>query len=203
VFRGTQVEKPCSRIFKDPIDLSCDDSICRDHLSERGVVEHNKVKCNDCQQEFEVNVNEFRSNKTLRKLIESKSYLSEEEKSLKLKVEESIRLYFNVDDELIQIRNKMVNDVFNHFEEMRFQIDEQREELKKKIDDIALEMIDRIEKHEEIYSNNLKEKFGENSSLYDETRSLENEMNEIDEKFRQPNLLIQTILDMQQKTKSL
>jgi hypothetical protein len=189
----------CSKIFKDPIDLPCDESICREHLSEKEVVKEHRIICKDCQQEFKVNDDEFRSNKTLKKLIASQSYLSEEEKSLKQDLEVSIGKFFKFYEELIENRNKIVNDVFNHFEEMRFQVDEQREELKKKIDDISLTMIDKIKKHEEIYLKNLKEKFGENSFSFDETRSLENEMNEMEETFRNPNLLIETILEMQQK----
>jgi hypothetical protein len=34
----------CSKIFKDPIMLPCDDSICREHLSDRDVVKQNKSK---------------------------------------------------------------------------------------------------------------------------------------------------------------
>jgi hypothetical protein len=80
---------------------------------------------------------------------------------------------------------------------MRFQVDEQREELKKRIDDIALAMIDEIKKSEAMYFKELKKRF---SSL-DESKSLENELNETEELFRDPNLLIESIRDMQQKQK--
>ena len=73
----------CSKIFKDPILLPCDDTICRAHLSERDVIKEGKIKCNECKQEFQVEENEFKSNKCLNKLIEDQSYLSEEEISMK------------------------------------------------------------------------------------------------------------------------
>jgi hypothetical protein len=38
-----------------------------------------------------------------------------------------------------------------------FKTDEQREELKKRTDDIASEMLDKTKKHEETYLNELKE----------------------------------------------
>jgi hypothetical protein len=60
----------CSRIFKDPIVFPCDDSICRDHLSERDVVKQNKIKCKQCNEEFQVKNSEFKSNVELKKLIE-------------------------------------------------------------------------------------------------------------------------------------
>jgi hypothetical protein len=78
---------------------------------------------------------------------------------------------------------------------MRFKIDEQREELKKRIDDIALAMIDDTKKHEAKYLQDLKEHF----SSFDGMQSLEDKLNEIEATFRQPNLLIQTIQDMQKK----
>jgi hypothetical protein len=185
----------CSKIFKDPIDLPCDDSICREHLTERDVVKENKIKCKECKQEFQVNDNEFRSNKTLRKLIESQSYLSEKEMSLKQKLEVSIRKYFEFYEKFIQNKSKLDLDVYNHFQEMRFQLDEHREELKKRIDDIALAMIDEIKKNEEMYLKNHKEIY----SSFDDSKSLENELKEIEDTLRQPNLLIQAIKEMQQK----
>jgi hypothetical protein len=36
------------------------------------------------------------------------------------------------------MKTQLESDVFEHFQEIRFQIDEQREKLKEKIDDIAL-----------------------------------------------------------------
>jgi hypothetical protein len=74
----------CSRIFKDPIQLPCDDSICHEHLSERNVVKENRIKCKKCNEEFVVKGKQFKSNDDLRKLLErSESYLSKDESSLK------------------------------------------------------------------------------------------------------------------------
>ncbi len=78
---------------------------------------------------------------------------------------------------------------------MRFQIDEHREELKKRIDDIALALIDETNKFQEKYLKELKESL----SSFDHIQSLENQLHEIEETFRNPNLLIETIKEMQQK----
>ena len=40
----------CSKIFRDPIELPCDDFICREHLSEKDVVKENKIKCKECNK---------------------------------------------------------------------------------------------------------------------------------------------------------
>jgi hypothetical protein len=106
-------------------------------------------------EEYQVKNNHFKSNEALKQLIESQPYLSEEEKSLKHELEVSVRKFFDHYDSFVQNKSKPESDVFDHFQEMRFQVDEHREELKKRIDDIALEMIDKIKKHEEAYLKSL------------------------------------------------
>ena len=69
---------------------------------------------------------------------------------------------------------KLESDVFDHFHQILFQIDQHREELKKRIDDIALAMIDEIKKKEAMYLNELKKRF----PPFDYSKSLENELNE-------------------------
>ena len=105
-------------------------------------------------------------------LVESHSYLNEEERSLKQQLEESIKKFFHFCDEFNQNRTQLESDVFNHFHEMRFQIDEQRERVKEKVDDIALAFIDKIKKHEVMYLNSLKEHF----TSFDHNKSLEIEL---------------------------
>ncbi len=130
-------------------------------------------------------------------LIESHSYLNEEERSLKQQLEESIKKFFHFCDEFNQNRTQLESDVFNHFHEMRFQIDEQRERLKERIDDIAFAFIDKIKKHEVKYLNSLKVHF----SSFDHNKSPEIELHKIEETFRSSNLLIETVKEMQQKQK--
>jgi hypothetical protein len=62
-------------------------------------------------------------------------------------------------------------------------------------------MIDETKKYEAIYLKNLKEKLLENFSSSFESQSLGNELNQIEETFRDPYLLIETVKDMQQKQK--
>jgi hypothetical protein len=185
----------CSRIFRDPILLPCEDSICREHLKEREIVKANKIKCKKCNGEFRVKDNHFESNEDLKESVEDRCYLSEEEISLKNELKESMQKFFEFYDEFNQKKTQLESDVFDHFQEMRFKIDEQREELKKRIDDIALAMIDETWKHQEKYLRDLKEKL----SSFDHCKSLEHDLNGIEETFRCPNLLIETIKEMQQK----
>jgi hypothetical protein len=164
----------CSKIFKDAIQLPCGDSICRQHLSEKDAVKANRIKCKQCNEEYGVKDNEFKSNNQLKSLIESHSYLSKDEISLKHELEVSIGKFFEFYDEYFQNRNKSESDVFDHFQELRFQVDEHRERLKVRIDEIALAMIDKLKKHEAMYVKELNENF----PSFDESVSLEkNQMN--------------------------
>ena len=149
----------CSKIFKDPILLPCEDSICREHLSDRDVRKENKLKCKQCNDEFRVKDIAFKSNEALTQLIENQSHLSDEETDLKHQLEVSIRIFFEFYDEFIRNKSILESNVYNHFQEIRFQVDQHREELKKRIDDIALAMIDEIKKSEAIYFKELKERF--------------------------------------------
>jgi hypothetical protein len=185
----------CSKMYKHPIILPCNDTICREHLAERDVVKENRLKCKACNEELGVKGYDFKSNEAISKLIESHSYLNEEEMSLKRELEDSIRTFFEFFDEFNQNRTKLDLDVYNHFHEVRFKIDEHREELKKRIDDIALKMIDETMIYEAMYFKDLKEVF----SSFDETKSLQIKLNDVEETFRKPNLLIKSIKELQRK----
>ena len=164
-------------------------------MRDREVIKENRIKCKKFKEEFGAKNNHFKSNETLSQLIESQSYLCEEETSLKHELEVSLQKFFEFYDAFIQNRTQLESDVFDHFQEIRFQIDQHREELKKRIDEISLSMIDETNKYQEKYLRELKESF----SLFDETQSLEDKLNELEETFRNPNILIQSIKDMQQK----
>jgi hypothetical protein len=155
----------CSRILRDPILLPCGDVICHEHLSEIGVVKANNIKCKACNEEFQIKNNHFESNEDLKKLIESRCYLSEEESSLKKVLEDSMRKFFQIYDEFNQNKSILESDVYDHFQEMRFQVDEQRERLKEKsadindideIYEIGSTIIDQTKKYEAMFLKNLK-----------------------------------------------
>ena len=67
--------------------------------------------------------------------------------------------------------------------------------MKERIDDIALAMIDKIKKHEDVYLKNLNE----NVLVFDSSKSLKDELAGIEETFRNPNLLIRSIKEIQHK----
>ena len=188
----------CSKIFKDPVELPCDDYICREHLKEKDVIKQNKIKCSKCKQEFGVKDTDFKSVKAYNKLLLDQVHLSQIEINLRLKIEESIKIFYERYEELTQSKNLLDLDCHNHFQEVRRQIDLQREKLKKKIDKIALEMIENTKKIEASCLNSLSDDL--NSFLKCVlTKSIGEDLKEVAEKFRDPQLLIKTIEEMNLK----
>ena len=113
----------CSRIFKYPIELPCTHSICREHLIEDNVRKTNNIKCAECNEEYKVKENEFKSCHLVKQLLDDKCYLNEEEKSLKQKIEESIRNVHEMCDQFEINKISLDSDCHNHFQEIRRQID--------------------------------------------------------------------------------
>jgi hypothetical protein len=181
----------CSKIFKNPVELPCKHSICKEHLIEKNVQKQNKIKCVECKQEFQVKDNEFKSVEVFKKLFDDQLYLSDEEISLKQKIEDSIRNYFQLNEEFLLKKTSLDLNCHNHFQELRFQIDEHREELKAKIDEVALEMIDKTKQFEAKYLTSL------NAISVETNKTLEKEIKETEEAFRNPTLLIESIREMQ------
>ena len=89
-------------------------------------------------------------------------------------------------------------DAHEHFQEIRFQLDEHREELKQKIDDIYMGMIQLTKKFESTYMKSLKDYLDASLKCF-ETTSLEQSLKETEETFRDPNLLIESIREMQRQ----
>jgi hypothetical protein len=186
----------CSKLFKDPIELPCSHNLCKGHLTEKSVVQHNKIKCGDCKKDFKVNENVFKTNNFVNKLLDDHIYFSDEEISLKKKIQDSIRTFFQVYEEFCLNKTNRDLDVHNHFQEIRRNIDLHREKLKEKIDDIYMEMIEKTKKFEATYLKSLEDKLEASLKSF-ETKSLEQSLKETEESFRNPNLLIESIREMQ------
>ncbi len=80
--------------------------------------------------------------------------------------------------------------VTNHFEQIRSQIDQHRDKLTNRIDCIALKIKDEKKFYEQIYFKSIIESF---PSFNQSKGSLEDKMNQIEEIFRNPNILIESI----------
>jgi hypothetical protein len=182
----------CSKIFKDPIELPCRHNLCKEHLTGKN---ENRIKCVECKQDFEVKDNDFKSNAFAKKQLDDHVYLRDEEFALKKQIEDSIRQFFQKYEQFTLNKTKLDLDVHNHFQEIRFKLDEHREELKQKIDDIYLEMIENTKKFEAAFLKSLESKLEASLKSF-ETKSLETSLKETEEIFRNPNLLIDSIREI-------
>jgi hypothetical protein len=191
--KSTLTCSDCTKIFKNPVELPCKHNVCKEHLLEKNVQKQNKIQCVQCKQEYQVKDNEFKSVELLNKLLDDQLYLSDEEISLNQKIEDSIRNYFQLNEEYLLGKTSLDLNCHNHFQELRFQIDEHREKLKAKIDEVALEMIDKTKQLESKYLMSL------NAISVETNKTLVIEIKETEEAFRNPTILIESIKDMQRQ----
>jgi len=180
----------CPIILKDPLILPCKHNICAHHLKEASILKQNLIQCSQCNQTFNLNDNVFTFNDLVKKLLDEGIFLNEEEKSLKRQLEENLNNSFKLHEDLMQSKNSLDLECFNHFQEIRFKINQHREELKQRIDEMALEMIDQVKTFESSYLKNLNLKLEKSFKTYDE------EMNDLVETFRDSNLQINKIKQM-------
>ena len=115
-----------------------------------------------------------------------------------MKIQDSIRQFFQMYEQFTLNKTNRDLDVHEHFQEIRFKLDEHREELKQKIDHTYMEMIDKTKKFEAAYLKSLEDKLNAFLKLF-QTTSLEQRLKETEESFRNPNLLIDTIREMQRQ----
>ena len=188
----------CSKIYKDPVELICGDLICQTHLKAREVVQKNKIKCGTCKQEFPVKENDFKSKKSIQKQVNDRIYLNDDEKALKQKIEESIKVFYKMYEEFSLSKTKLDLECHDHFQEIRFQLDMHREKLKEKIDDIYMEMIEQTKEFEVSYLKSLNEELSSSFKLF-EIKSAEHDLKDLEETFRNPNLLIESIRELNLK----
>jgi DNA repair exonuclease SbcCD ATPase subunit len=183
----------CSKIYKNPFILPCDDILCEEHLKEVNVRKNNSITCKTCQIEFDVKDNQLiRPSKVLQKLIENERYLSDEEKSLKRQLEQALRDFLDLNEQLQDAKNSFDLDCHNHFQEIRRKIDVQREELKDQIDKIALAMIEQTKEMEQKHLTN-SNKFKVDAFDLDKEKKI------LDETFRDVNLSIESIKELKSK----
>jgi hypothetical protein len=190
----------CSKIYKDPIELPCKHIICSYHLTEKIAVKLNKFKCSKCKQDFKIKDNEFKSISYYEQILVNQLYLSDDEISLKQTIEQLCKVLFKMHHEFTLSKTNLDLDCHNHFQEIRFQIDIHREKLKEKIDNIYMEMIEETKSLEEKYLKSFDEKLsGPIKSFFDLNPVEEEQLKEIEDTFRDPLLVIESIRELKVK----
>ena len=146
----------CQMVLNDPVTLPCTSDICSEHLRD-GTAKNGTIRCMKCEKDFDVPQRGFTPNLILSDLLASELHLSEEEKSIKRAIQDQILKLIQIQHDVKQTHIDMEITSFQHFTEIRRKIDLQREELKAKIDEIALKLVDQAKERENAYKLKLEQ----------------------------------------------
>ena len=105
----------CSKTLKDPIVLPCKHHICLIHLKESNVLKENKIKCLKCNESNSIEVDTFQTNELLNLLLDEFKFLSCNEIMLKQQLEDGIKRFFHIQDELLQSNVEFELEIFEKF----------------------------------------------------------------------------------------
>jgi hypothetical protein len=173
----------CKKIYRKPVILPCNHSLCEEHLKDTDVLKVKSIQCKTCKQEYGINDNEFKTNEIAQNLIEKEMHLTVAEKTIKKLSETSLNEGLKLNDEHEDNKRVLTLKCFEHFQEIRRKIDLQREELKNEIDKIALAMIEQTKKFEVYFMKRLEP----NEVI---SSKLTARLTRVNEAFREPETLL-------------
>lgn len=147
----------CKNVYSNPIFLPCFNTICENHIDE--LVKDKKtnlIKCFFCNQEHEKPDEGFKTNQMAKDVINSNSYLTEEEKEAKIELEIVKNQLDRFVDEYAKIETQTDAYISDYFSRIRAKIETQRSYLKLKIDKLADKLVNesnQVEiKHKQVIS---------------------------------------------------
>ena len=182
----------CNKFLNDSVFLPCHCCVCNEHMSSKG-----NIKCLKCNQEFPKS-KRFKPNELIDKILNSDLHLTEEQKSAKKLVAKMLSQFDAFLEGFKSNESSFEINISKQFDEIRNKIDLQREELKKKIDEIALEMIDHTKEKEKNLLNDLNRA---NSSIINS--GVEEEGRQLLEEFRNPKMILENIKSSIKKQESI
>ena len=200
----------CTKILKNPITLACGHTLCEEHLQENKALNENKLECVSCNQVYDLNNNNNNHIvrvQILQEILREKCFLSNEEKECQSKLAKSFTLLNQLNREFDEYKESFAifeMEFYENFQEIRRQIDIHRENedfnsSRTKIDNIALDMIDRTKAHETPYYSCLNENIKEACLYQTKSINVDDEKKKLEEMFRDPNILLATCKQMELK----
>ena len=185
--RSEMTCKNCARFLQDPISFPCFCVFCREHLYDDSA-KSGSIQCNKCSKSFEISESDFIANNLITSILKKELHLTDEEKSVKISL-------YHILNRLDQLQNMFKvketdSEEFSycHFSEIRRKIDIQRERLKARIDEIALNLIEQTNDKERIYISKV------NSLLLGFAHTDIPKANQaVLDEFRKPNLVIDEV----------
>ena len=184
----------CSQILERPVQLPCSDTICGAHLLEKSVLKEDRFCCPTCH-ETHTNMRDnplVKPNKAMQKLLDNERHLSGEERALKASLETGFAQMFELCEQFEASKVSLDADCHEHFAEIRRQIDVRREELKLKVDKIALAMIDEVKRFESKYATNLNGRMADVQLKHD-AKSVQRSRDELIVMLRDANLVVKSM----------
>ena len=151
--------KQCKSIYNEPIFLyCCSDHICKEHLSkELSNLSLNKITCPFCSSE--IDKHGLNVNKLIQKLVANELHKFK----IYPKYKELINNFKSEIDALEKIAKHPENLIYEKFSELKRQVDLDRENSKAKIDDLANDMIEKLETFEKVFKHDSKSKLVSNN----------------------------------------
>ena len=144
--------KYCNQVYNNPITLLCGDSICKHHLDELiSTNSTNKFNCPICNEESLSNL-EFKVSKLIESLLRTELH----EFKMNPIYEEVLYDLKTEIGNLEAIVKDPENYIFEEISELKRQVDLNRERLKSDIDDLANDLIQKLESYQERFMTEYK-----------------------------------------------
>lgn len=166
--------KSCDEVISQPVILYCGHSICKYHV-DVAVLENQKlIKCDICDESFDIPIKGFVRNRALESLMEvdiDELDLGEEYNS----AFDKCNYFGDFLEQLSPIKNDPETRIHAVLSDLRNKVDLRREELKQEIDRKALETIEQLNQFEKDCKASIK---SDNSSLDNKIDRWKNDLEE-------------------------
>jgi WD40 repeat protein len=187
--------KICNQILDDPIFLPCFcSSICQAHIGYLKSIRD--FKCDICHEKINIPVEGFKPNKPFKNFIEKNGYLTEEEKKAKINLESLLKDVSHFLNEIGEKSREIETFNFDQFSNIKRDVERRREILKMKIDEIAADLVEKIEQIEEKHKQNEKK-----NQIICKELDPEKEKKFVNDLFRNPDVNFKTIEQYELKVK--
>ena len=112
----------CMKIYRKPVILLCNHSLCEEHLKDIDVLKVKSIQCKTCKQEFGLDDNGFKPNEIVQSLIEKEMHMTEAEKEIKKISQTSLNEGLRLNDEHEDNKRILTLKCFEHFQKIRRKI---------------------------------------------------------------------------------
>jgi len=167
----------CKLILDEPVSLPCDCWICKSHLTDTFTLD-NQIKCLTCKETFTIPPEGFRTVKQIKHLLEQELILSDEEKQLKIEVQNELKGLKNNLNQLEMAKQNLKTACRENFGKIREKVESHATNLKLQIEKAKEELLSELDREEAIFEEISSNSLEENQS--------EQVLKEIANEFRNP-----------------